>query len=170
MLSVKMRYNAYMRQVTKLLTAVSLVLAVGLSVTFLWRAYKAHEQVEFAAAEARQEIERRTASSKNRAVSLVSLEEVFANVNSGKGDERRMHTLGIKLDLELFEEESRLLLDSRLGGVKNAIITTALEQDYDWLNTIAGKLFFKESLVARINEFFNRAIVRDIHFSSFYLQ
>lgn len=159
-----------MRQLPKILTVVAMTLAVATSLGFLWKAYRANRQMQFVAREAALEVERQTASKTSKAVSLVSLEEVFANVNSGTEQERRMHTLGIKLDIELFEEESRLLLDSRLGSVKHAIIATALEQDYQWLNTIAGKLFFKESLVAKINESFNRAIVRDIHFSSFYLQ
>lgn len=159
-----------MRQIPKLLTVVALTIGVGISGMFVWRCYSASRQMQFAAREAALEAARQTSSTQSKAISLVSLEEVFANVNSGAGESRRMHTLGIKLDLELFEEESRLLLDARIGGVKHAIIATALEQDYEWLNTIAGKLFFKESLVARINEFFNRAVVRDIHFSSFYLQ
>ena len=161
-----------MRELPKMLSVVVLTACIAVSGYFLWRAHKAHKQFQFALQEAALEAQREIASSAGtgKAISLVSLDEVFANVNSGEGDDRKMHTLGIKLELELFDEGSRVVLDQRLGGVKHAIIATALEQDFEWLNTIAGKLFFKESLVARINEFFNRAVVRDIHFSSFYLQ
>ena len=43
-------------------------------------------------------------------------------------------------------------------------------RSYERLNTIAGKLYFKEALVAKINGYFQPAVVRDLHFSSFYLQ
>lgn len=140
------------------------------SLYFLFVSYQAYQQLSFAQEEAYYESVREPAAANSKAVAVVSLDEVFANVNSGQGEQRRMHTLGIKLEMELFDEDSRALMDQRSSTVKDAIISTALDQDYDWLNTVAGKLFFKESLIARINEHFNKAVVRDIHFSSFYLQ
>ncbi len=103
-------------------------------------------------------------------VTIMGLDEVFANVNAGQGENRRMHILGVKLELELFEPEGKELLETKMAGVKDAVITTAIEQDYDWLNTVAGKLFFKEALVARVNHYFKRPLVRDIHFTSYYVQ
>jgi len=154
----------------RLLATVGAALGSVASAYFVWVSYSAYQQLSFAQEEAYLESVREPSAVVSKAVAIVSLDEVFANVNSGTGEDRRMHTLGVKLELELFEEDSRVLMDQRVGGVKDAIITTALEQDYDWLNTIAGKLFFKEKLIARINEHFNKAVVRDIHFSSFYLQ
>lgn len=153
----------------RLLSIVGAALGVIASAYFVWSSFRAYQQLTFAEEEAYYESVREP-SAVSKAVALVSLDEVFANVNSGEGENRQMHTLGVKLDIELFDEDSRALLDQRSAGVKDSIISTAIEQDFDWLNTIAGKLFFKEKLVARINEHFNKAIVRDIHFSSFYLQ
>jgi len=158
------------RAIPRLLCTVGAAVGAIASLYFLLTSYQAYQQLTFAQEEAYYESVREPAAANSKAVAVVSLDEVFANVNSGTGEQRRMHTLGVKIEIELFDEDSRTLLDQRAGNVKDAIITTALEQDYDWLNTVAGKLFFKESLIARINEHFNKAVVRDIHFSSFYLQ
>ncbi len=101
------------------------------------------------------------------AVPILSLDEMFLNILEGR---EKVHTLGLKLDLELFEESSRSILESRASGVKNAIIEASREQDFARLNTVPGKLFFKETLISRINGFLRKAAVRDAHFSSFYLQ
>lgn len=154
--------------VPRTLILAALSIGIFLSLFFLWQSAQSYEQLMVAIQEAAEMAERRPAAAKT--VALVSLDEVFANVNSGQGENRKMHILGVKLDIELFDETSRPLLDGHVAGVKNAIISTALELDYEWLNTIAGKLFFKETLVARMNEFFHQAIIRDIHFASFYLQ
>lgn len=103
---------------------------------------------------------------KPAAVGLVSVDEVFVNVGSGD----RVKSLGLKLELELFEESSRPLLDQKVSGIKHSIIEVSREQEVSRLTTVAGKLYFKEALVSRLNQFFHQPIVRDIHFSSFYLQ
>ena len=51
-------------------------------------------------------------------VGLFSLEEVFANVPS----KDRQHAVGMKLEMELFSEDSRAMVEKYQGGIKNAII------------------------------------------------
>lgn len=99
-------------------------------------------------------------------VGLVSIDEVFVNVGSGVS----VKSLGLKLELELFEESSRPMLDQKQSGIKHSIIEVSREQDVSRLTTVSGKLYFKECLVSRLNEFFHQPIIRDVHFSSFYLQ
>lgn len=154
----------------RLMTLVAMGAGFFVSTFFVWQSYSSYKQLKYAAQEAYYESVREPASKVSKTIALVSVPEIFANVNSGEGDKRRMHTLGVKLDVELFDEESRTMMEERLAGVKDAVIVTALEQDFEWLNTMAGKLYFKEAIVARVNEFFQGAIVRDVHFSSFYLQ
>jgi len=96
----------------------------------------------------------------------VGIDELFVNVLDGEEN----HSLGVKLDLELFDEAGRSVLDSRQSGVKDAIIETTREQSYGDLTSISGKLYLKELLVSRINAFLRKPVVRSIHFSSFYLQ
>ncbi len=98
----------------------------------------------------------------------VNLDEIFTNIIA-RNDELT-HTVGIKLDIELFGEEGKPMMDAKAAGVKNTIIMATREQIYEDLNSISGKLFYKEILVSKINEFFAKAIVRDIHFASFYVQ
>ncbi len=98
---------------------------------------------------------------------MVSLEELFVNV---PGPDDSEYHVGMKIDLELFEDTQRMLLDRRLAGVRDAIIRTAREQDSGFLGSTPGKLFFKESIVQRINQFLGAPIVRDAHFASFQIQ
>ena len=101
-------------------------------------------------------------------VPWVSLDEIFVNV--GSKDNERTHSLAVRVELELFEEFGRDIVDRYQSGIRHAIIQAALEQKYVNLNTVEGKLYFKEILVGRINEFVKMAVIRDVHFGSFYLQ
>ena len=98
----------------------------------------------------------------------LTMEEVISNINSQFRP--TAHLLGVKLELELFDDESRALLDRHQAGIRNIVLLTSAEHSYETLGTLAGKLFYKEELVSRVNEFFNKAVVRDIHFASFYMQ
>lgn len=101
-------------------------------------------------------------------VPLVSLDEVYANVTADNG--ARNLSVAMKLDLELFAEESRDLIETFEVPIVDTILQATREQRYADLQSMPGKLYFKELLVSRINGILNGAVVRDIHFSSFYLQ
>lgn len=103
---------------------------------------------------------------KSEALALVSFEEIFVNVAA----DERSYGLGVKLELELFDDASRQQIEKRQPAIKDAIIQTSREQNFHKLNTIAGKLYFKELLAERINEKFGAPLVRNVHFSSFFLQ
>jgi flagellar basal body-associated protein FliL len=100
------------------------------------------------------------------ATSSVAIDEIVVNVLEGE----RTHSLGLKLDLEVFDEPGKTLIERRTAGVKDAVIQTAREQEYAALGTVPGKLYFKEVLVSRINEALGAAAVREAHIASFYLQ
>ncbi len=99
--------------------------------------------------------------------SWVTMEEMFANVLS-EGQES--HTVSFKLEVELFDESSRKLMDDHQALVKNAILEVARTQQFDELRTLAGKLYFKEALVGKVNDTVHFPLVRDIHLSSFALR
>lgn len=80
------------------------------------------------------------------------------------------HYLRAEIDLELFDERSREILSGKKGAIKHTIIQAIHEQDFDSLQTLGGKLYFKELLTARLNRFVNHPAVRQIHFTSFFLQ
>lgn len=103
---------------------------------------------------------------KTASVGLVSVDEIFVNV----GTAGLVKSLGLKLELELFEESARKSLETKNSGIKDSIIEVSREQDVSRLSTVAGKLYFKECLVARLNAFFKEPVIKDIHFSAFYLQ
>lgn len=112
------------------------------------------------------EADRAPASQAAKGVPLFSVDELFVNVNSEKGS----HMMALKLELELFESESRDLIKSRHSGVRDRIIEISRGFDYSRLNTLGGKLYFKESIVGTLNEFFGQAIIKNAHISSLYLQ
>lgn len=99
---------------------------------------------------------------------LVGLKEVFVNVISHKTDDT--HYLRFKLELEVFDEQARTLIEQRQPLLKHTMIQASREMDFDRLNTLSGKLYFKEVLVSRVNESLNLPAVREAHFSAFNLQ
>lgn len=99
-------------------------------------------------------------------VPFMSLDEIFANINQ----EKYNHTLALKVDVEFFSLESKQTFKSKQPAVKNLIIQTSREQEYDQLASLSGKLYYKELLIRRINEYFQEPLVKDIHFVSFFLQ
>jgi flagellar basal body-associated protein FliL len=100
--------------------------------------------------------------------SIVSIDEMWVNINPGEVGNVR--SVGVRLELELFDDQDRAVIDQRQAGIKDVIIETARLQTYDKLKTLSGKLYFKELLVAHINDFLKQAAVREIHFSTFFLQ
>ena len=109
---------------------------------------------------------RAPASVVSKGVLLFSVDELYVNVNSDKG----AHVMGLKLELELFDEEKRDLVKSRHSGIRDRIIEISRGFDYAKLNTLGGKLYFKETIVGTLNEFFGQAIIKNAHISSLYLQ
>ena len=100
------------------------------------------------------------------ASSLVSLDELFINLSLGD----QSHSLGLKLEVELFDEKQRGHFEKLAPGVKHTIIQVSREQNFYRLNTISGKLYFKELIVSRLNDFMKEAVVKEVHFASFFLQ
>ncbi|NBT58391.1 hypothetical protein EBT16_06370, partial [bacterium] len=106
------------------------------------------------------ENEKRETASIKGMVPFLSLDEIFANINQEKNN----HTLALKVDVEFFDSESKQAFKTKQPAVKNLIIQTSREQEYDQLASLSGKLYYKELLIRRINEYFNQPLVKDIHF------
>ncbi|MCB0406047.1 MAG: flagellar basal body-associated FliL family protein [Bdellovibrionales bacterium] len=99
---------------------------------------------------------------------LFSLGEVLANVS--EPGTRVNHFARLRLDFELFDEGGRRLMEEGEAGIKHTVIEILRDQSFGRLNTLDGKLYFKEELVARINSLLNQPVIRQVHFASFYLQ
>ena len=99
-------------------------------------------------------------------VPFITLDEIFANIS----DDKSSHTLAVKLDVELFDDQAKQAFKGGQPAVKHMIIQTSREQNYEQLATLSGKLYFKELLIRKMNEHFQKPVVRDVHFSSFFLQ
>jgi len=104
---------------------------------------------------------------KTQSTATIRMEEMLVNIPS---EDEYAHSLGMKFDLELFEAYSTRWAPAFGSPIRHTIILTSLEQDSNQLLTVAGKLYYKEKLVSRINEYFHQPMVRDLHFASFMLQ
>lgn len=98
---------------------------------------------------------------------ILSIDEVYANI---PGEGQRNHSFALKVELELFDESNRSVIEERSSVVRSTILDAVRQNDYRGLSSLSGKLYFKEVLVSRINEALGGPAVRDVHFSSFYLQ
>lgn len=103
-------------------------------------------------------------------LTLVSLDQIVSNLRQREKEDEQMRSVWLKLELELFSDDGRKVIENRQSGIRDIVIQVAREQDYRNLGTLPGKLYFKELLVTRINGFLKTATIRDIHFSDFLLQ
>lgn len=108
----------------------------------------------------------REAASAASMVPFLSLEEVFANVSENE----TYRTLAVKIDVEFFELPDKEIFRARQSVVRHLVIQASREQAYQELATLSGKLYFKELLIRRMNEYFHKPLVKDVHFASFFLQ
>jgi flagellar basal body-associated protein FliL len=108
----------------------------------------------------------REAASAASMIPFVSLEEVFANV----AENEKFRTLAIKIDVEFFDLKDKEAFRSRQSVIRHLIIQASREQAYEELSTLSGKLYFKELLIRKMNDYFHKPMVKDVHFASFFLQ
>lgn len=108
-----------------------------------------------------------TEKNTNVSRSWVSMDQMFVNLS---GPENEGHSLTFQVEIELFEENNRQIIESRLATLKNAAIEVAREQSYGRLKSLSGKLYFKESLVSAMNESLRQPIIRDIHMGTIFLK
>ncbi len=101
-------------------------------------------------------------------IALVSLEDLYSNVQSPEKDEGT-HFVVVKLNLVLFSEKDRTIIEKFATPIKDKVIEISRNQKYEDLRTIAGKLYYKELIVSNINEMLKNAFIRDAQFVSFYV-
>ncbi len=108
-----------------------------------------------------------TAKTDPKARPWVTLDELYVNVLSNAEES---HTVSFKLEVELFDESNRQTMEQRHALIVNTILEVARFQEFEALHTLAGKLYFKEALVGKINETLHYPLVRDMHLASFTLR
>lgn len=101
--------------------------------------------------------------------SVIGLDEMVMNLQSEEEPDK-LFSLGMKLELQLFDDADFKEIQRAIGPVRNTILEATRSQNYNHLKTTAGKLYFKELLVARINQLFNASAVRDVRFSALIFQ
>mgnify|MGYP001446386072 CR=1 FL=1 len=99
---------------------------------------------------------------------LFPVGEIIVHIPAGL--EEKPHSLGMKLELEFFDESEKDKAKEYLAVVKDSIIQVSLERTFESLNSLAGKYAFKETMVEKINQSFKEVLVKDIHFTAFLLK
>jgi flagellar basal body-associated protein FliL len=101
-------------------------------------------------------------------IAIMEFDEIIGDLTPAK--DRKNHALNVKLELELFDEENRPMVEKTAGALKDVILDVIQHQSPENLGTLSGKLYFKEILVSRMNTLLNYPVVRDIHFASFLIR
>ncbi len=100
---------------------------------------------------------------------VVGIDEMIVNLLSGREPEK-LFSLGLKLELQLFEDADSKEVNRNLGPIRHTILEATRDQDYYHLKTTAGKLYFKEILIERINRLLNVSAIRDVRFAALVFQ
>ncbi len=151
-----------------LISGVFCTLCVAIGVFFLWSASTFMHTLEAPYFDDLKDPESKQSSPLITPPPSLGLNEVFVNVISGKTD--NSHFLRFKLEVQSFSLEDRSLIEQRQPALRHTLIEASREMDYEFLSTLPGKLYFKEVLISRINEFLNQPAVKELHFTAFNLQ
>ncbi len=99
----------------------------------------------------------------------LNLEEIVVNPPC-RTPTKKVHILDMQLDLLLFDTKDRGFLESHVAVINDQVIRTVESEYYEDMSSLGGKLYLKEQMVSHLNNLFDRPIIEDIHFNTFFLQ
>lgn len=84
------------------------------------------------------------------------------------GVPRRM--IRMEVNLEMLNEEGFEEVVDMSAETKDSILRIINAKDYDELETLQGKLLLKNQIIAQLNGFLKRGVVKNVYFSDFVVQ
>ena len=111
----------------------------------------------------------KTSADANEMASLIiSLGNFKLNLKGKKGKDKSLAM--ISLDLEVYNKEGFDIVNNQLPKIKNIIIDVISKKRREDLETVRGKLFLKDELLTLINMEIKLGIVKNLFFTSFFIQ
>lgn len=98
---------------------------------------------------------------------MIQLDPFTANL-----DGQPQRVIQIKINLKVLDEKTydEVLDPLRLPKIRDAIIKLIQKTHFDQIESLQGKLFFKDQIIGSINPLLDQGVVRDVYFSELVVQ
>ena len=96
---------------------------------------------------------------------IYSMDPISTNLDQEVGQ-----FIWLKVNFEVFDEESLNELRQVEGLVKDTLVGILNEKAFDELESIQGKLVFKDQIILRVNNLLSHGLIQNIYFSEFAVQ
>ena len=97
----------------------------------------------------------------------LKLDKVTINIPSNT---RRLRFLDVQIHLVYFKPDDRSALEEISPVINDIIIDVGSQMEPDELNSIAGKLIFENRVKTKINNYFNRPVIKELFYTKFVVQ
>ena len=109
----------------------------------------------------------KTDSELSVAPEIYKLDKLIINLNS-RGS--RLRFLDVEIHLVPYKSNALETFDSQKAFIIDAILDISSNMEPEELNTVAGKVLLEERIRRRLNDFFGKALIKEIFFSRFVVQ
>jgi flagellar FliL protein len=82
----------------------------------------------------------------------------------------RRQTIRVALTLQMLDQDGFEEVVEHNPAARDAIVRLLNEKTFPDVESIQGKLYLKDQIAARLNEFLKRGVVKDVFFSDFVVQ
>lgn len=106
-------------------------------------------------------------SAQYNSLTITKLDKLIINLDSST---RRLRFLEVEVNFVTFKESGAKLITDNNAIINDTIIRLANEIGPEELNTISGKIIFENRIKRALNDFYRKAVIKEIFFSLFVVQ
>jgi flagellar protein FliL len=106
----------------------------------------------------------------SRKVSIPATFEVNKMIVNLPSTSSRLRFIEISVHFVPFKEEYTQRLTGSENKIKDTIIDVAGKMKPDKLNSVAGKILLEKRIKDKLNDYYNKAIVKELYFTRFVIQ
>ena len=103
----------------------------------------------------------------DNSIAPVSMKEAVVNLYSR---EKRLRFLNLKMDIGIYSEEDRGLVEKLKPVILDTLIDIAGHLPPKELNSVTGKILFESRVKTKINNYAGKKVIKKIYFSKFIIQ